>query len=117
MMHNTRTFRAPVATVGLRQRVALGREEPLSRGLIHSVALVVVIAVVAVFGISQFIHWGYESNAETLTQLQSVRKTVGSEKISLLAARAQLMSESHVEAVAAARFQLFLPEKGQLHQL
>jgi hypothetical protein len=117
MIQSIRTFRAPVATLGMRQRLSAGRGEPLSRDLIRPVALVVVIAVVAVFSISQFFHWGFESNRETLTQLQSVRKIAGSENISLLAVRARLMSKTHVEAVAAARLQLFSPEKGQLHHL
>ncbi len=117
MMQNIRTFRAPATTLGMRQRVIPGRQEPLSRDLTRAVAIVVVMAVMAVSSISQFIHWRYESDLETLAQLQSVRKTVGTENISVLAARARLLSKSHVEAVAAARLQLYSPEKGQLHHL
>ncbi len=117
MMQNIRTFRAPVTTLGMRQRVVSRRQEPMSRDLVRAIAIVVVMAVMAVGCISQFIHWRYESDLETLAQLQSVRKTMGTENINVLAARARLLSKSHVEAVAAARLQLFRPEDGQLHHL
>ncbi len=79
--------------------------------------MILLVAIGVVFTMSQLLHWRIEHNRATLEQLQSVRRSVGSENISLLAARARLMSVSHIESVAAARLQLFRPEKGQQHRL
>ena len=117
MMQNIRTFRTPATTFGMRQRVASGREEALSSNLIRPLSLVLLTALGVTFLFSHFLHSRIDNNRETLAQLQSMRRDVGSENISLLAARARLMSASHVEAVAAARLQLYRPEKGQLHRL
>ena len=117
MMQNIRTFRAPVANIGIRQRVASGREEVFSENLVRPMVMILLAAITIVFTMSQFLHWRIESNSATLDQLQAVRRNVGSENISLLAARARLMSASNVEAYAAARLQLYRPEKGQQHRL
>ena len=117
MIQSIRTFRAPAATFGIRQRVASGREDISSEKLVRPMVMIFLAAIVVVFTISQLFHWRIENNRATLEQLQSVRMNVGSENISLLAARARLMSVSHIEAVAAARLQLYRPEKGQQHRL
>ena len=79
--------------------------------------MILLAAIGVVFTMSQFLHWRIDNNRATLDQLQSVRRDVGSKNISLLAARARLMSVSHVETVAAERLQLYRPEKGQQHRL
>jgi hypothetical protein len=79
--------------------------------------MILLATITIVFTLSQFLHWRIDNNRATLDQLQSVRRDVGSKNISLLAARARLMSTGHVEAVAAARLQLYRPEKGQQHRL
>ncbi len=117
MMQSIRTFRTPATTFGMRQRVAAGREEALSGNVFRPMLMILLPALVVTFLCSQFLHGRIDNNREILTQLQSVRRDVGSENISLLAARARLMSVNHVEAVAAARLQLYRPEKGQLHRL
>ena len=117
MMQSIRTFRAPVVNLGIRQRVAAGGEEVSSEKLLQPMVIILLAAIAVVFAMSQFLHWRIESNRATLDQLQSVRRNVGSENISLLAARARLMSVSHIEAVAAARLELYRPEKGQQHRL
>jgi len=115
MIQGTRTFRTP-AVLGMRQQVS-AVEEPLSVHLIRSMAVILLIAITAVFAVSEFMHWRIGGAQATLAQLQSVRREVGSESISLLAARARLMSNDHVAAIAAARLQLYRPEAGQLHRL
>jgi hypothetical protein len=117
MMQSIRTFRAPAATLGIRQRVASDREEVSSENLVRPMVMILLAAIGVVFTMSQFLHWRIDNNRATLDQLQSVRRDVGSKNISLLAARARLMSVSHVEAVAAARLQLYRPVKGQQHRL
>lgn len=117
MIQTIRTFRAPATAFGMRQRVAAGREEALTGNLIRPLFLILLSVLAVTFLFSQFLHGRIDNNRETLAQLQSVRRDVGSENISLLAARARLMSASNVEAVAAARMQLYRPEKGQLHRL
>ena len=116
-MQSIRTFRAPAASIGIRQRVVSGREEVSSEKLVRPMVMIFLVAIGVVFTISQLLHWRIERNRDTLEQLQSVRRSVGSENISLLAARAGLMSVSHIESVAAARLQLYRPEKGQQHRL
>ena len=116
MMQNIRTFRTPAAAFGMRQHVS-SVEEPLSGNMIRPMVVVLLVAITVVFSMSQLFHWRISHELTTLEQLQSVRRDVGSENISLLAARAQLMSTDHVEAVVAARMQLYRPEKGQVHRL
>jgi hypothetical protein len=116
MIQGTRTFRAPVAGIGMRQHASLGNE-PLSVNLLRSMAVVLCITVAVSFGVSQLFNWRISNERTTLEQLQSVRRDVGTENISLLAARARLMSKDHVEAVVGARMQLYRPENGQLHRL
>ncbi len=116
MMQNIRTFRTPAAALGMRQHVSSG-EEALSGSMIRPMAVVLLVAITVVFIMSQFFHWRIVHETTTLEQLQSVRRDVGSENISLLAARARLMLTDHVEAVAAVRLQLYRPETGQLHRL
>ena len=116
MIQNIRTFRTPAAALGMRQHVS-SAEESLSGNMIRPMAVVLLAAITIVFIMSQFFHWRIGHERATLEQLQSVRRNVGTENISLLAARARLMSTSHVEAVAAVRLQLYRPETGQLHRL
>ncbi len=116
MIQGTRTFRAPVAGIGMRQHASLGNE-PLSANLFRSMAVVLLIALTVSFGVSELFHWRISHEKTTLEQLQSVRRDVGSENISLLATRARLMSRDHVEAVVGARMQLYRPENSQLHRL
>jgi hypothetical protein len=116
MIQGTRTFRAPAAGIGIRQHASLGNE-PLSVNLLRSMAVVLLVAVAVSFGMSQLFHWRISHETATLEQLQSVRRDVGSRNISLLAARAGLMSKDHVEAVVGVRMQLYRPENTQLHRL
>ena len=117
MIQGIRTYQTPAAALGVRQKVATGRKETLSRDLVRPVALVVGIAVLAVLGLSQVVHWGFAGNMERLSRLEAVHKTVADENISLLAARGRLISKKHIQEVAAARLQLFKAEDSQLHRL
>jgi hypothetical protein len=117
MIQGIRALRAPFAPFALRRRTVSGRGQVMSGNLVRPVAIVCTIALTVVFTFSQFFHWGIESNQEVLEQLQSVRRDVGSENISLLAVRARLMSAGYVESVAGTELQLYRPEKGQLHRL
>ena len=106
MIQGIRTFRPPVASVGLRRQVAAVRHEPLSRNVIRPSVIIVLAALAVVVGMSQLLHWRIVHEQRTLEQLQSIRREVGSENIRLLAARARLMSPQRVEAVAGVRLQL-----------
>jgi len=117
MIQGIRTFRPPVASVGLRRQVAAVRHEPLSRNVIRPSVIIVLAALAVVVGMSQLLHWRIVHEQRTLEQLQSIRREVGSENIRLLAARARLMSPQHVEAVAGVRLQLYRPDARQLHRL
>ena len=116
MIQAIRTFRTPVAALGMRQHVSSGKGA-LSGNMMRPMAVVLLVAIAVVFVMSQFLHWRIGHQRTTLKQLQSVRRDVGSENISLLAARARLMSTGRLEAVAAVRLKLYRPEKGQLHRL
>jgi cell division protein FtsL len=111
-----RTFRTPASTLGIRQHVLSGGDA-LSKKMIRPMAIILFLAITVVFVTSQFFHWRIVHEKMNLEQLQSVRREVGSENIRLLATRANLMSEAHVEALAAVRLQLYHPEKGQQHRL
>lgn len=117
MMQSTRTFRAPVANLRIRQRVSSAREEISSEKLVRPMVMILLVTIGVVFSMNQFLNWRIDNIGGTLDQLQALRRNAGSENMSLLAARARLMSTSHIEAVAEARLQLYLPEKGQLHRL
>ena len=117
MMQSIRTFRTPAATLTIRQRVASDREDISLEKLSRPVIMILLTAFVVVAAMSQLVHWRIENNRTTLNQLQSVRRNVGSENISLLAERARLMSESNIVAVAEKHLHLYRPEKGQQHRL
>ena len=117
MIQGIRTLRAPVASFGNRRQMAAVRYAPLSKNLIKPAVIVVLSALAVVVGTSQLLHWRIVQEQGVLAQLQTIQRDVGSETIKLLAARARLMSQQHVEAVAGIRLQLYRPEKGQLHRL
>jgi len=116
MIQNVRTFRSPAAVVGMRQSIS-SAEESLSANMARPVLIVLLAAIAVVSVTSQFLQWQISHERAALEQLQAVRRDVGGENISLLAARAQLMSSGNLEAVAAARLQLYRPESGQVHRL
>ncbi len=116
MIQNVPTFRTPAAAMGMRQSVS-SADEPLSANMARPMAIILMAAMVVVFVVSQFLHWQISQERTTLEQLQTVRRDAGTENISLLAARARLMSTDNLEAVAGARLQLYRPEARQLHRL
>ena len=117
MIQGIRTYQTPAAALGMRQKVATGRKERLSRDLVRSVVFVVGLTALVVLGLSQVVHWGFAGNMERLSRLQDVHKTVVNENISLLAARGRLISKQHIQKVAESRLQLFKAESSQLHRL
>jgi hypothetical protein len=117
MIQGIRTYQTPAVTLGMRQKVSTGRQEPLSKDFIRSVVLVIGITCFVVAGLSQAVHWGFSGNMERLTSLQGVHKIVANENISLLAARGGLMSKKHIKDVAAARLQLSEARDSQIHRL
>lgn len=81
------------------------------------VCVILCVAFVLVLGCGQIFHWTIVKNCQKIDQLQMVSSELGTENINRLAKRAQLMSPKHVEAVAAVRFDLHAPTKGQVHHL
>ncbi len=114
---SSRMLRSHTLTVGLRQQVVAHRNSALSKRVVRLTTLVLCVSLLAVFSLSQFLHWQITASAHRLDQLQSVRNNTGSENISLLAQRAQLASKDYVTEQVRTKFQLFVPGKEQVNRL
>ncbi len=116
MNQSVQVFRPAVAHVGMHRRAAAEREE-LSERFLRQLTVLVVSAVVVVSALSMFLHSRVNSELAVLEQVQTMRRELGNENISLLAARAELSSLAHVQKIASARLGLYLPGNGQEHRL
>ncbi len=117
MNQGIRTLRTPSAGLGIRQQVASVRREELTANLVRPMVIVLLVATAVVIALSQFLHYQIVREQGLLNQLQTVRMSKGTDNMALLAERAKLTSQSHLEAVAAARLDLFPPSGGQVHRL
>ncbi len=113
----SRVFKPQAGVIGVRQQVAVRTDGMVSQRLARLVALILGIALLIVFAFSQLMHWHIASTVTRLDQLQSARNEYGSEKMRLLAARAQLTSREYVTELAGRKFQLHAPQKGQVRSL
>ena len=117
MNQGIRTFHTPSAGLGIRQQVASVSRQELTSNLVRPMVIVLLVATAVVIALSQFLHWQIVREQGLLSQLETVRIAKGSDNMALLAERAKLTSEPHVEAVAAARLGLYPPSSGQVHRL
>ena len=96
-----------------RKPMAISPPKQLQRPL--AVILFTVILVVA--GVSQLFSWQIQKAQTTLQQVQQQQKVLDDLHMVLLAKRAQLTSESHIQALAGVRLELHVPAKGQVHKM
>lgn len=82
-------------------------------------ALGVLIAVALVLGllITQVVHHRSLAVKADIERLQSKQASLGDEQVRLFATRAQLMSKSHVLAIAGTKFDLFEPDATQVRRM
>lgn len=113
----SRTYRPHTVTIGMRQQVVARTNPVMSKRVAGKVTLIICAGVFIVFAFSQFMRWQIVSSVNQLEQLQTVRNKMGSENISLLAKRAQLISKEHIVEKVGARFQLIIPHKDQIQKL
>ncbi len=113
---NVRSFRPQSAPVGVRQRIARPRVS-WSAELLQALALRLLLLLVLVLAAGQFLQWRTSAVAEQVAALEKVRAGLGSVHMDLLATRAKLASRQRVTAVAAVKFGLMEPKKGQVHRL
>jgi hypothetical protein len=104
-------------TAGMRQQVVARTNPVVSKKVARNVALMMCIGLLVVFTFSQFMRWQIAASVNQLEQLQAERTRTGSENISLLAERAQLVSREYVADRAGSRFELFIPQKEQIQRL
>ena len=114
---NSRMFRPNAVAVGMRQQVAARSDWAMSRRLAKLVTLILCVSIFIVFAFSQLMHWHIVSTINKLDKLQSVRNQFGTENIALLATKAQLTSKEYIVELAGKRYQLHLPEQGQVRRL
>ncbi|MBM9511077.1 cell division protein FtsL [Desulfogranum marinum] len=97
------------------------RRKPLAisplKHLQRPLAVILIAAVVLVAGVSQLFSWQIQRAQKTLQQVQQQRKVLDDSHMILLAKRAQLTSESHIQALAGARLELYVPSQGQVHKM
>lgn len=96
-----------------RKPLAISPPKQLQRPL----AVILIAAVVVVAGVSQLFSWQIQSAQKTLQQVQQRQNVLDDSHMALLAKRAQLTSESHIQALAGARLELYMPSKGQVHKM
>jgi|GEM_PF-1866627 len=96
-----------------RSAQAVSLSTPLKRQL----AGVIGAAVLAVMGISQILSWQSGRLEDVLSAGQQVKTNLSNENVVLRAKRAQLISKSHVQAVAGVRLELFPPSSNQVHKM
>lgn len=113
----SRMFRSPALSAGIRQQIAVRSEWAISKRLAKLVALILCLSLFVVFAFSQLMHRQILSSVDRLEQLQSVRNHFGSENISLLAARAHLTSKDSVVDRAGRKYHLYIPKKEQVRRL
>lgn len=104
-------------TVGMRQQVVTRANPVMSKQLAGKVAMILCLGIVVVFAFSQFMRWQISASVNELEKLQEIRKKEGSENISLLATRAQLVSREYIAEKVGSKFQLFVPNKDQIKRL
>lgn len=114
---SSRIFRPQSVTVGMRQHVVSRTNPVMSRQVAGKVAMILCVGIFIVFAFSQVMRWQIASSVSELEQLQTVRKEAGSENISLLAQRAQLVSRDYIAEQVGTKFQIFTPRKDQIKRL
>lgn len=118
MSQGIQTFRTPAAGLRMRQQVASVGQKPMSAQLTRLMVGILVSAIVVVVAVSQFVHWQIIRERGMLEQVQLVELSKQQDQDALVAEHDKLMSKAHVEAVVAARLNLFsADEKRQLHRL
>lgn len=115
---SVRPYRPTSAVPVSRRQVRRSAQTPsISASLKRQVAGVVGAAVLAVLGISQVFSWQSGRLEDVFSTDQQVKNNLTSENIALRAKRAQLISKSHVQAVAGVRLELFPPAGNQVHKM
>ncbi|HEB50792.1 MAG TPA: hypothetical protein ENI89_09300 [Desulfobulbus sp.] len=113
---NVRSYRPQAASVGVRQRV-VRTGHAWSAELVRRAGLWLLVVFVGVMAAGQFMQWRISAVSEHVNQLEKIRSGLGASHVRLLAARAKLASRQRVTAVAAVKFGLMEPKKGQVHRL
>lgn len=106
-------------------KTSLGRRKVRAKSLVISppkqlqrpLAAILIGVFLAVAGTSQLFSWQIQKAQQMLQQVQQQQKALGDLHMVLLAKRAQLASGSHIQALAGARLELYVPSKGQVHQM
>ena len=114
---SSRIFRPHTMTVGMRQQVVARTNPVMSKQVAGKVAVILCTGIFIVFAFSQIMRWQIVASVNQLGQLQDARNKAGSENISLLAKRAQLLSSEYVMERVGSKFQLFVPNKDQIKKL
>jgi len=114
---SSRMFRPHTMTIGVRQQVVARTNSVMSKRVAGKVTMILCAGIFVVFVFSQFMRWQIVASTNQLEQLQAVRNQSGSENISLLAKRAQLVSKDYIVNRVEAKFQLFVPGKDQTQRL
>ncbi|MDW7773209.1 MAG: hypothetical protein SCH71_10005 [Desulfobulbaceae bacterium] len=110
-------FRPHTVTIGMRQQVVARTHPVMSKRVARRVTVMLCVGIFVVFAFSQFMRWQIVSSVNELEQLRAARNQAGSENISLLAERAQLISKDYIMDKVGAKYQLLVPEKAQMQRL
>lgn len=115
---SVRPYRSTYNTSLARRKV---RRKPLAisppKHLQRPLAAILIAVVLVVAGASQLFSWQIQKTQEALQQVQQHQKVLDDLHVILLAKRAQLTSESHIQALAGARLELYVPTTGQVHKM
>ncbi len=115
---SVRPYRSACDTSLARRKV---RRKPLAisppKQLQRPLAVILIAVLLVVAGVSQLFSWRIQKAQKVLQQVQQQQKVLDSLHMVLRAKRAQLTSESHIQALAGARLELYMPAKGQVHKM
>jgi uncharacterized protein HemX len=107
-------------------KAGLAKEKPrktsprfalLSAAQCKLIGMVVVVALVVGFGLTQVLHGRMVELRAKADQLQASNTAIANENIRLLAARAQVASKTQVTALAKTKLKLFEPDQGQVRRM
>ncbi len=118
MNHSIGATRSPTLFLSLRRQVViLSRRDSFSEDFIRLSAYTLGVLFLFFFVGSIFFSWNINREDAYLVQQQLLHEALAQEQANLQAKRDKLLAKSRLVALAAARLDLHLPEKGQEHYL
>lgn len=114
---NVRRYRPQQAIFNPGRRKTARLDLTFSREQYKALGILVAVALVLGLLVTQIVHHRSAAAKAEIERLQTMHASLGDEQVRLLATRAQLMSKSHVLAIAGTKFDLFEPDATQVRRM